>query len=45
MLGFGEDGLEQRREATGVEEDEGVGWGRREEIERNGIYVTSGNYG
>ena len=24
---FGEDGLEQRREATGVEEDEGVGWG------------------
>jgi len=24
---FGEDGLEQRREATGVEDDEGVGWG------------------
>jgi len=24
---FGEDVLEQRREATRVEEDEGVGWG------------------
>ena len=35
----------ERREATGVEEDEGVRWGRREKIERNGICITSGNCG